>query len=322
MSTSSPLSPALDGALRSFQNRYGHRVAYYKSRWSAAVPAEARPLVLIHSINAAASAYEMRPLFDHFAASRPTYALEWPGFGQSQRGKLDYGVRLYTDTLVDFLKFITNDYPAADLVALSQSAELAAVVAKDRPSLIHTLTLISPTSLGDAATPRQISPLAEKLLTKMPWSRALFRLLSSQASLGYFLQRSFVGPPDKGLLQYCQETSHQPGAEYAPWAFLSGRFAVSEVFDRVYAELRTPTLILYDKDAYTSFERLGELLLRNPWIRATRVPRTCGLPQWDSPRLTSALLTHHLQLLRRLSPQAIHESGWEPSRYRDAQLIH
>ena len=322
MSTSSPLSPALDGALRTFENRYGHRVAYYKSRWSAAVPADVRPLVLIHSINAAASAYEMRPLFDHFAMSRPTYALEWPGFGQSQRGKLDYGVQLYTDTLADFLMFITNDYPAVDLVALSQSAELAAAVAKDRPSLIHTLTLISPTGLGPLAQPPLISPLVEKLVTRMPWSRPLFHLLTSRASISHFLEKSFVGPPDQGLLAYCHETAQKPGAEYAPWAFLAGRFAVPEVFERVYAELRTPTLILYDKDAYTSFERLGELLLRNPWVRTTRVPRTCGLPHWDSPRLTCALLTHHLQLMRRLSPQALHETGWEHARYRDAQLAH
>lgn len=321
MRTSSPLSPALDGALRTFQNRHGHRVAYYKSRDSFAPLKDVRPLVLVHSINAAASAYEMRPLFEHYAGSRPTYVLEWPGFGQSQRGKLNYSARLYIDTLTDFLTLLHRDHPAADVVALSLSAELAAAAAKDRPSLVHTLTLISPTGLGRAPHHNHISPLGEKLLTRMPWSKALFALLASHPSIHYFLGKSFVGPIDEGLEAYCHETAHQPGAEYAPWAFLTGRFAVPDVFDRVYAELRTPTLVLYDKDAYTSFERLGELLLRNQWIRSIRVPRTCGLPQWDSPRLTLALLTHHLQTVRRLSPQAIHGSGLE-HRESELQLLH
>ena len=122
MSTSSPLSPALDGSLRTFQNRHGHRVAYYKSRDNIVMSANLRPLVLIHSINAAASAYELRPVFEHFSCSRPTYVLEWPGFGQSQRGKLHYSAQLYMDTLIDFLLLITGDYPAVDLVALDGAA--------------------------------------------------------------------------------------------------------------------------------------------------------------------------------------------------------
>ncbi len=321
MSTSSPLSPALDGSLRTFQNRHGHRVAYYKSRDNIVMSANLRPLVLIHSINAAASAYELRPVFEHFSCSRPTYVLEWPGFGQSQRGKLHYSAQLYMDTLIDFLLLITGDYPAVDLVALSLSAEIAAAVAKERPSLVHTLTLLSPTGLGREPHRNHVSPIAEQLLLKMPWSHALFQLLCSRPSIRYFLAKSFIGPIDEGLQAYCYETAHQPGAEYAPWAFISGRFTVPEVFDRVYAELRTPTLILYDKDAYTSFERLGELMLRNQWIRSIRVPHTCGLPQWDSTRLTCALLTHHLQMVRRLSPQAIHGYGWE-HRESDVQLLH
>lgn len=321
MSTSSPLSPALDGSLRTFQNRHGHRVAYYKSRDNIVMPTNLRPLVLIHSINAAASAYELRPLFEQFSLSRPTYVLEWPGFGQSQRGKLNYSARLYIDTLTDFLLLLTKDHCAVDLVALSLSGEIAAAVAKDRPSLVHTLTLLSPTGLGREPHRDQASPVVEQLLTKMPWSRALFRLLCSHASIQYFLRKSFVGPVDEGLQAYCHETAHQPGAEYAPWAFLAGRFPVSEVFERVYSELRTPTLILYDKDAYTSFDRLGELLLRNQWVRSIRVPHTCGLPHWDSPRLTIALLTHHIQAVRRLSPQAIHGYGGE-HRESDVQLLH
>src|SRR3954471_7550919 len=43
--------------------------------------ASGRPLVLLHSINAAASAYEMRPLFEHFRDTRPVFALDLPGFG-------------------------------------------------------------------------------------------------------------------------------------------------------------------------------------------------------------------------------------------------
>jgi len=288
------LSPALAGELRSFGNHYGHRVAYYQSSYEPRAGEHVRPLVLLHSINAAASAYELRPLFDHFAQVRPTYALEWPGFGQSQRGPLDYGVCLYADTLREFLQLITAQHPAVDLVALSQSAEHAALVARQRPDLIDTLTLLSPTGL--AAHPpraRRPSSLVRWFLQNKPWSQAIFSLLSSHASLRYFLSKSFVGPPDPGLLAYAYESSHQPGAEYAPFAFLAGRFAVPDVLGRVYAKLSIPTLVLYDQDAYTSFERLDELVQRNPAVHGQRIFPSRGLPQWDRPEQTLAALLEH-----------------------------
>ena len=65
-----PLTLALDADLRDLGTSFG-RLAYY-----AAGPAEGTPLLLVHSINAAASAYEVKPLFEHYAAIRPVYAIE------------------------------------------------------------------------------------------------------------------------------------------------------------------------------------------------------------------------------------------------------
>jgi len=308
----------LDGELRFFDNRSGQRVAYYESRCEAPGPEHQRPLVLLHSINAAASAYEVRPLFDRFAPSRPTFALEWPGFGQSQRGQMSYGVRLYADTLREFLQRVKQRHGAADVVALSLSAEHAALVAQERPELYASLTLISPTGLGlQAPRARRPSRLLSWLLHDKPWSHPLFCLLCSHASLRYYLSKSFCRhDPDEGLVAYAYETSHQPGAEHAPLAFVAGRFAVPEVFRRVYAALLTPTLILYDQDAYTSFERIEELVLRNPVFTPCRIPHSLGLPHWDEPEQTFAALSGHWQRCSPESPQpADDEADWldEPS---------
>jgi hypothetical protein len=41
--------------------------------------ADATPLLLVHSVNAAASAFEMEPLYVRQALRRPVFALELPG---------------------------------------------------------------------------------------------------------------------------------------------------------------------------------------------------------------------------------------------------
>ena len=43
------------------------------------------PLLLVHSINAAAGAHEMRPLVERFTATHSVYTPDLPGFGASAR---------------------------------------------------------------------------------------------------------------------------------------------------------------------------------------------------------------------------------------------
>src|SRR3954463_10061153 len=65
------LPAAIDAERRSFRNGEAGEISYYVA------PAQTgRPLVLVHSINAAASAYEMRPLFEAYRGKRPVYALD------------------------------------------------------------------------------------------------------------------------------------------------------------------------------------------------------------------------------------------------------
>lgn len=62
--------------------------------------AEDRPLLLIHSVNAAASAFEVKPLFDYYRSRRPVYAIDLPGFGLSDRSDRCYSVRTMTDAVL------------------------------------------------------------------------------------------------------------------------------------------------------------------------------------------------------------------------------
>ena len=80
--------------------------------------------MLAHSVNAAASAYEMKPLWDAYAGTRPVYALEWPGFGSSDRPDLRYTPELMTRALNALVAELGSE---VDVVALSLGSEFAAV---------------------------------------------------------------------------------------------------------------------------------------------------------------------------------------------------
>ncbi|MCA9638006.1 MAG: alpha/beta fold hydrolase [Myxococcales bacterium] len=278
------LPPALAAEQRRFASVAGD-LGYYVDH-----TASGRPLVLIHSVNAAASAYEMRPLFEHFRATRPVYAIDLPGFGTSDRRERDYSPTLYRDALVDFLTAVVG--APADVIALSVSCEFAALAAQLRPEAFHSLAFLSPTGLSAEARGGE-SPRARRVHAAFDlslWRQPFYDLLVTRPSLHYFLKRSFAGEVDHGLRHYAFLTSHQPGAPHAPLCFIAGRLFTPAIAESTYARLETPTLAIYDEDAHVSFERLPEVMGRNPKWKAIRIVPTRGLPHWEKLPETAAAL--------------------------------
>ncbi len=279
-----PLPRALDAERRTLTLPDAGLLSYY-----VANQASGRPLLLIHSINAAASAFEMRPLFEHYRTSRPVYALDLPGFGFSERADRVYSPELYASAILGFMKSELKE--PADVVALSLGSEFAARAALNEPGRFRTLAMISPSGFG--AQPRDGGERGETLYNVFSyplWARPFYDLLTTRLSIDWFLGKSFEGPIDRDLADYDYLTAHQPGAEYAPLYFVSGKLFTPDIRASVYARLTLPVLVLYDRDAFVSFDALPEFVSAHSNWRAVRIAPTKGLPQFDKPAETAAAL--------------------------------
>ena len=94
------LKHALDGERRELENHVGS-LSYYTDTPASVM--DETPLLLVHTVNAAAGAHEVRPLYEHYRQLRPTYAIDLPGYGFSERSDRDYTPRLKTG-LAEMLK--------------------------------------------------------------------------------------------------------------------------------------------------------------------------------------------------------------------------
>lgn len=244
-------------------------------------------MLLVHSVNAAASAYEMRPLYTRLQGERPVWALDLPGFGSSDRPDRAYTPQLMTGAVEAVLEQIGTP---AHVVGLSLGSEFAAAAAANRSDLVASLALISPTGFGGPDG----GPGAPGAILRFPlWSQAVFDAIASRRSIRYFLSKSFAGPVDELLVDHSYRTSHQPGARHAPLAFLTGELFDRDAVTNIYSRVSTPTMVLYDTDPFTSFAELAEFISDRPGWSATRIRGTRGLPHWDRPTETlNALLAH------------------------------
>ncbi len=246
-----PLPPALPGERREFAAKAG-RLSYYRDG-PAGAAGPAAPLLLVHSVNAAASAYEVLPLYEHYRKSHTVYALDLPGYGFSERGDRAYSPRLMTDAVLAMVAEISAIHGTAPIhaLALSLSSEFLARAAAENPGSFKTLAIVSPTGFN-RRTPEDAAPGSTRAMpglwrffTFPLWSRAFFDLLTSRPSIRFFLQKTWGGTQiDEGLLEYDYLTTHQPGAQHAPYFFVSG-FLFSLDIRRIYRALTQPVWMVH-----------------------------------------------------------------------------
>lgn len=279
----SGLAPALPGARREIAARAG-RLGFY-------VAGEGPPLLLVHSINAAASAYEVRPVYERALASRRVYAPDLPGFGFSDRSPRAYTIRLYTDAVHDVLDAIASDCgpQPVDALAVSLGSEFLARAAVERPERLRSLALVTPTGFargaerlrGPPGGSREI-PGLYRLLTFPLWRQRLFDLLVSRRSIRFFLEKTFGSRQiDEGMLEYAYATAHQPGALHAPYAFVSGRLFSRDI-RAVYERITQPVWMPHaTRGDFRDFSGAGWLAARPNW---TVDPFDTGaLPYFERP---------------------------------------
>lgn len=204
------------------------RIALYRAGPASQSPQT--PLLLVHSVNASASAAEVAPLFDHYRRTRPVYALDLPGYGLSDRSDRAYTPRLMTDALHAAVALIREQCGGGpvDVLGVSLACEYVVRLHSEAPNAVRRMALVSPTGFsgnkrryGPPGSTRGI-PWLYKALANPAWSGALFNALTRPGVIRYFLERTWGSKHiDEALYRYDVLTTRQPGAKNAPLYFLA-----------------------------------------------------------------------------------------------------
>jgi pimeloyl-ACP methyl ester carboxylesterase len=219
----------------------GYNIAY-------SVHGSGSPVLLAHSIHASAWSYEWRKNVDALARDHTVYAIDLLGFGRSSRPNARYTARIYLALLDDFAQQVIGA-PCA-VVANSLSAAYAIVLGARDPSSFPALVLIEPVGLVRLNHRSAGGADVARLAIDTPVvGTAMFNTLVSRRSIRQFLEASFADNSlvtDEMVDMYYQ-TSHQPGAKYAPGAFIAQQLGI-DVRNAV-RRLAQPTLIVWGEQA-------------------------------------------------------------------------
>lgn len=264
----------------------GYRIAHYSD-------GSGQPLLLVHSINAAASAFEMRGPFTGLRDSFAVHAFDLLGYGNSDRPARRHSAADYTEQIGAAIEQIGAPVP---VVACSLGAAYAVAAAHRWPERISALVLICPTGINQLAKSPGPTAWAVYRALRGPLGRRIFSALTSRAGLSYFLNgqayhnKASLTP---ATVDSFYQTSHRPGAYYAPICFLTGLLNC-DIRAR-FAALRQPVLLVWGRQATTTpLASADDFLAANSRARLEVIDNASLLVQDERPAIFNQLVREFL----------------------------
>jgi pimeloyl-ACP methyl ester carboxylesterase len=284
---SEPDDSALGGEARFY--RWKHGRVFYKT---AGAENSGLPLVFIHGVGAGASSFMWRKNFDELAKSFRVYAFDLLGFGFSDKpSTAPYSADLYVELVTDFIREVSG-HPA-NLIASSLGAAYAIRVADEHPELINAMVLNGPTGSDTLnRRPGMAGAAFYGLLQSPVLGISFYNVMASERSIRDYARDNLFYDHNRvtdRLVTNLYATSHQPGAQHAIAAFLSGYLNTDT--RSPFARLTQRVVLVWGKqDITTPVEKGVSLLELNPRASMEVFDYCRMMPEQEQPEKFNALV--------------------------------
>ncbi len=208
-------------------------------------------------------------------------ALDLPGFGQSDKPRMNYTIKFYRDFLASFIEQLQL---RATLVGSSLGGQIAAELAIARPDLVQRLVLISPAGAlpasfkGSPALKRYVQVTKAKSVEQV--KRALFSVDGK--------------PVDDAYARMVFERLSMPGASAAFLSALVGSARASRLNSRLH-KIRAPTLLLWGKEDAMIPVKFIDPFVKMKNCRITMLEGCGHRPHVERPALFNRIITDFMQ---------------------------
>jgi pimeloyl-ACP methyl ester carboxylesterase len=269
-----------------WQNQ-SYRVAYE-------VRGAGAPILLLPAFSTVSTRAEMHGIAERLAPHFQVIAMDWLGFGQSDRPALEYRPTLYRQLLQDFVRS-HFDQPIAVIVA-GHAAGYAMQI--DKQNAWSKMVLVAPTWKGPLRVMGAPTPVQDGVreLVRLPGvGQALYKLNTTPAFLKFMYRQHVYVDANKltpDFIQQKHDITQQPGARFAPAAFVTGTLdpmASHAEFLQVGQSLSVPTMVVIGEQSPTQSKAEMESLTQLPNVQSSYLPGSLGLHEEYADQVATAI---------------------------------
>ncbi|MBD2691869.1 alpha/beta fold hydrolase [Anabaena catenula] len=241
-------------------------------------------LLLLPAFSSVSTRGEMGELAKLLASHFQVTALDWPGFGESSRLKLDYNSAIYQQFLADFVKSVFN-IPII-VVAAGHAAGYVLQLAIKQPNAFSRIVLVAPTWRGPLPTMGanpNIAAMVRGLVRSPILGQALYKLNTTPSFLSWMYSRHVFTDTAKLTPSFITEkwqSTQQPNARFASAAFVTGNIdtihSQSEFLSLVQS-LSAPLMAVIGEFSPPKSRQEMDAMAALPGVSSVVVPGSLGL---------------------------------------------
>ena len=243
------------------------------------------PILLLPAFSTVSSRTEMSGLVQLLKSQFQVTTVDFPGFGDSERPRVDYAPPLYRQFLADFVRAIYRS--PVTIIAAGHAAGYALNLAATVPNSVSNLVLVAPTWRG---------PLPMMARGQKPWLKGvrelirtpllgqfLYQLNTTPSFLAFMYRRHVYADANKltpDLLTQKRQLTQQPGARYGAAAFVTG--GLDPYLDRASAiahleSLTIPVIVAIGQSSPPKSKAEMHALAAVPRVISHTLPGTLGM---------------------------------------------
>lgn len=255
------------------------------------------PVLLLPAFSTVSTRAEMRGIAQKLAAQYQTIALDWLGFGESDRPALDYQPAIYLQLLRDFARSHFNQ--PIPVIGAGHAAGYIMQLANESPTTWSKIVLIAPTWRGPLPTAmgehRSQYGILRSLVRSPVLGQFLYNLTTTPSFLSMmyrrhvYIQLERVTPE---LIRQKRQTTQQPGARFASAAFVTGNLDIvlnREDFLQLFQTISVPTAIAIGEQTPPKSKAEMEAIATMPNIRVFQMQGALGMHEEYSDVLATTI---------------------------------
>jgi pimeloyl-ACP methyl ester carboxylesterase len=257
-----------------------------------------KPILLLPAFSTVSSRTEMSGLAQLLKSQFQVTTVDFPGFGDSDRPRLDYAPPLYRQFLADFVRDIYRS--PITIIAAGHAAGYALNLAATVPNSVSALVLVAPTWRGPLPTMARgqkswFESIRELIRTPL-LGQFLYQLNTTPSFLAFMYRRHVYADANKltpDLLTQKRQLTQQPGARYGAGAFVTG--GLDPYLDRASAiahlqSLTIPVLITIGQSSPPKSTAEMLALAEVPNVVSHTLPGTLGMHEEYPAELYEVIL--------------------------------
>lgn len=240
---------------------------------------DGRPVLLLHGLGGSIESWSNN--ISGLSKDLRVMALDMPGFGFSDKPKMDYTIKFYVQFVAKFLAKL--QLGKTSIVGSSLGGHVAAAIAISHPDLVEKLVLISP----PGALPRSFKGT--------PALRRYAKVIQAKsvAQVKQALSAVDGKPVDDAYAKLVYQKISMPGAKEAFLSALKGSAQAPRLGSRLH-RVKATSMLLWGKEDIMIPVRFAEPFVKMKNCRVVLLENCGHRPHAEKPELFNRLVTDFL----------------------------